>query len=400
MNHHRWKVSAPKASGAFLKYYSLREGAPGDSIALIRTGNLCSTLCRTRSTHRCSSTASELEVGVSGFLSAHGSDKVFSSIECMNTDQAFQFACREDASRRMVDLGIAPAGNFKVCYRKPAISSYYTDWAEWEGTGLQVHVQDSVTGLSINGAGGERNPAQAQRVVIPMMRFHTLAYLGLRSGKLKMLRGNDDCTDFSDASTAMPLAVNQIEHAVPGVEMVGRLVDDFLYAGMGQYQVCFIQKGNSTFQSTGVAITIQNYTDGLEVNGIRPNRGLRISIPRSKSSRLRFFRRGLEMEVGDKVSFIRLEDHCFDPSHNPSNGNIHQSGHMVVKTLPLIGNSVYRVLSGIDAVAAMGGNTQDMQNAINMYKVMPCLLLLTCCCSVVEVLVWILISLACCFSCH
>jgi hypothetical protein len=310
-----------------------------------------------------------LEVGESGILSAHGSDKVLSSIECLNNDQTFQFACQEDASRRMVNLNEVSVGNYKVCYRRAASSSYYTDWAEWEGTGLQVDVQNYVTGLNINGAGGEHNPAQAQRAVIPMMRFHTLKYLGSRSGKLKLFHGNDDCSEFSETSTAMPLAVNQIEDALPGVEMAGSLVDDFLFVSDGIYHVCFIEKGTRTFQATGVSITIQNYIDGLEVNGIRPNRGLRISIPRSKSSRLRFFRRGQDMKIGDKISFVRLQDHCFDPSHNPTNGNAQQSGHMVVKALPLIGDSEHKVLGGTDAVAAMGSNAQDIQDAIPVYKV-------------------------------
>ena len=342
---------------------------PGDSIALIRNSSLCSTLCRTKTKQQCSSPASALEVGESGILSAHGSDKVLSSIECLNTDNTFQFACREHASRRMVDLNEVSVGNYKVCYRRSAISSYYTDWAEWEGTGLQVDVQDSVTGVNINGAGGEHNPAQAQRAVIPMMRFHTLKYLGSRSGKLKLFRRDDDCSEFLETSTEMPLAVNQIENALPGVEMAGTLVDDFLFIGEGIYHVCFLEKGTRTFQATGVSITIQNYIDGLEVNGIRPNRGLRISIPRSKSSRLRFFRRGLDMIIGDKISFVRLQDHCFDPSHNPTNGNEQQSGHMVVKKLPLIGDSEHKVLGGTDAVAAMGSIAQGIQDAIHVFKV-------------------------------
>jgi hypothetical protein len=138
--------------------------------------------------------------------------------------------------------------------------------------------------------------------------------------------------------------------------MAGSEVDRLLDLGVGIYQVCVLPLGNITFSGTGVSIRIQNYTDGLEVNGVRPNRGLRIAVPKYRSSRLRFFRKEKEMDIGDRISFIQLEDDCFNPEHNPPQQTAHtytNSGHMTVIGLPLIGNQGYKLLSGSDAVWSM-----------------------------------------------
>jgi hypothetical protein len=143
-------------------------------------------------------------------------------------------------------------------------------------------------------------------------------------------------------------------------------VDNFLNMGVGQYQVCFLSKGSVQFLGTGVSITIQNYTDGLEVNGIRPNRGLRISVPQRKSNRLQFFS-GKGMVIGDKITFIPLQFDCLDPTRNtdPSDqfvphDSLSSSGHMVVESLQLLGDSAYKVLSRSHAITSM---------APNLYKV-------------------------------
>lgn len=143
-------------------------------------------------------------------------------------------------------------------------------------------------------------------------------------------------------------------------------MDNFLNMGVGQYQVCFLSKGSVQFLGTGVSITIQNYTDGLEVNGIRPNRGLRISVPKRKSNRLQFFS-GKGMVIGDKITFIPLQFDCLDPTRNtdPSDqfvphDSLSSSGHMVVESLKLLGDSAYKVLSRSDAITSM---------APNLYKV-------------------------------
>jgi len=301
-------------------------------------------------------------------MSAHGVDKVLSNVECLNAEQTFEYACLEKASRRTVDIHALRVGNYKVCFRKAAICSYFTCWDEWDGTGLQIDVQDLVTGFNVNGAGGKLNTAQGQMVTIPWRQWHTLTYFGSSTagGMLKMLRSDDDCSDYTAYSTAGPLAINRIDAAFPNVEMVGRDVDNFFNMSDGTYQVCFLQRGNLTYLSTGVSVTIQKYVDGLEVNGIMPNHGLRVWLPRSKSSRLRFFRRGREMEIGDQISLIPLESQCFDSSSNVGTKDTHRSGHMRVTALPLIGNPSYKVLSGLDAVATMGSGAHGVSN---IYKV-------------------------------
>lgn len=145
-------------------------------------------------------------------------------------------------------------------------------------------------------------------------------------------------------------------------------MDRFLDVDVGIYQICILLEGNVTFRSTGVSIRIQNYTAGLEVNGVRPNRGLRIAVPKHASSRLRFFRHGHGMVIGDQISMIRLEDDCFNPEHNPDVEEDRQqsahiftnSGHLTVASFPIIGNEGYLILTGSDAIQAM---------QMNIYKV-------------------------------
>jgi len=181
-----------------------------------------------------------------------------------------------------------------------------------------------------------------------------------------MLSKSGECSRYSATSSGMPLGANQISDVTPGVKISGTQVDLFLDLSVGLYQVCYLPKGTTQFLGTGVSFQIQNYTEGLEVNGIRPNRGLRIAIPKRKSARLVFFRRSGEMNIGDKVSLIRLEHTCFNPDQNgqnmPSSVSATLSGHMVVAALPLIGNARYKVLVGSDAVERMEPN---------VYKVFP-----------------------------
>jgi hypothetical protein len=351
-------VSAPKTSGTRLRYLSEKSGTPGDSFALIRLGNVCASLCTTRSKRSC--TNSEIEKSASGFWSAHGIDKVLSSDECLtNNQQMNEFACRELPTRRSVDMARVAVNVYKVCFRRASPCPSADCWPEWQGTGIQVQVQDLLTEISINGAGGALNPAQAQRLVIPRMSYHTFKYFGsCRSrARLQILRKNDECSDFTVTSPNMPLLGNHLSGAIADEEMRGDLVDKLLDLSVGVYQVCFLPFGNITFYSTGISLTIQDYMDGLEVNGIRPNRGLRITIPRRKSSRLTFFRRGQAIEIGDKVSFIELEHDCSNPEHNgplqtctPSTCS---SGHMSIRALPLIGNAAHEVLIGTESLAAM-----------------------------------------------
>ena len=365
--HGRWHVAAPKALGSTLQFTSNKNGLPGDSVALITTTNLCSSLCRSKSKDQCLN-SDTLGFSVSGFWSAHGSDKVLSSEECLNDDQNFLYACWEKPSRRVVDMSVLPVGRYKACFRKAAATAHSTGWSEWRGTGLQVDVQDAVSGIIINGAGGFLNPQQGQKVVIPRAPFHTLEFASSSSagGKLKMLSKSGECSRYSATSSGMPLGANQISDVTPGVKISGTQVDLFLDLSVGLYQVCYLPKGTTQFLGTGVSFQIQNYTEGLEVNGIRPNRGLRIAIPKRKSARLVFFRRSGEMNIGDKVSLIRLEHTCFNPDQNgqnmPSSVSATLSGHMVVAALPLIGNARYKVLVGSDAVERMEPN---------VYKVFP-----------------------------
>lgn len=357
---------------------------PGDSIALIRTTNLCSVLCRTKTKPLCLDT--EVETSASQFWSANGRDKVLGS-ECLKEQDDFRFGCLERPDSRTVDMTVPQVGIYKVCFRKRASCANSDCWPEWQSTGMQVNIQSFVTSVEINGAGGATvNPGQGQRAVIPRARFHTLLFTGINSvgARLKMLRGSEECSDFSTSSAVMPLAQNQIAQANPDVRLSGEIshpacrghceriqnlttkmcfgamagsgVDRLLDLSVGIYQICVLPQGNITFSGTGVSIRIQNYTDGLEVNGVRPNRGLRIAVPKYRSSRLRFFRQESEMEIGDRISIIQLEDDCFNPEHNPALQTAHtytNSGHMTVIGLPLIGNEGYKLLSGSDAVWSM-----------------------------------------------
>jgi hypothetical protein len=208
---------------------------PGDSIALIRTTNLCTALCRTKTKPLCPTLDTEVETSASQFWSAHGRDKVLGS-ECLNEQDDFSFGCRERPDRRTVDMSVPPAGDYKVCFRKTAPCANSDCWAEWQSTGMQVNVQSFVTSVEINGAGGATvNPGQGQRAVIPSTRFHTLLFSGIDSegARLKMLRGSEECSDFSTSSTVMPLAQNQIAQANPSVRLSGEIPHPACRVGHG-----------------------------------------------------------------------------------------------------------------------------------------------------------------------
>ena len=150
-------------------------------------------------------------------------------------------------------------------------------------------------------------------------------------------------------------------------------MDNFLNMGVGQYQVCFLSKGSVQFLGTGVSITIQNYTDGLEVNGIRPNRGLRISVPKRKSNRLQFFS-GKGMVIGDKITFIPLQFDCLDPTRNTDlpHDSFSSSGHMVVESLKLLGDSAYKVLSRSHAITSMAPNLYKVKQSVFVITAAVC----------------------------
>ena len=160
--------------------------------------------------------AIESEVSVSGFLSAHGTDRIVSSTECYN-DQESPFPCIKRPDLRTVDFAVMPVGNYKACFRQSMKCVSSECWSEWQSTGIQLTVQDSLTAIDINGEGVIRNPGHGQRVVIPRRTYHTFTYFGSPSqgGKLQMLRRSDECSDFSIDSIGMPLANNFINVAAP-----------------------------------------------------------------------------------------------------------------------------------------------------------------------------------------
>ena len=360
-----WRVSTPRSSGTLLQYYSLKPGVAGDSIAFIRNTNLCISLCRTKSKETCDQT--EIESSASGFLSAHAKDTVLSATECLTSDPSLgTLSCQEAPARRTVDLSGMTVGNYKACLRKAATCANRNCWSEWKSTGLQIYVQDLLTGIEINGAGGLNNSVQAQRAMIPaQMTSHTFRYFGLccaSKARLQILPANGECSDFAGSSTGMPLPLNSLSQAAPGLDFQGADVDKFLNLVVGLYQICLLPEEGASFHGTGVSLTVQDYIQGLEVNGVRPNRGLRIAIPKRKTSRLIFFRQSQPMHAGDKVSLIPLEYACFDPNQNTkskgcgSEGNCWSSGHMVVGSRPLIGNVANQVLLGSDVVDSMKPN--------------------------------------------
>lgn len=218
----RWHVSAPKSPKTFLQYQSPRRGMPGDTIALIRTTHLCSELCRTRTKPLCYADDTEVQLSASLFWSAHGRDKVLGT-ECLNEQEDFSFGCMERPSSRTVDMSVPPADNYKVCFRKAASCANSDCWPEWRSTGLQVQVQALVTGLEINGAGGHTNPGQGQRAVIPRARFHTFQYKGfdISGSKLKLLRGNEECSDLTTASKVSSDG-SEMGQAKPGIVRTGK----------------------------------------------------------------------------------------------------------------------------------------------------------------------------------
>jgi hypothetical protein len=255
----------------------------------------------------------------------------------------------------------------QVCARPAAVAPSSATWPTWQGTGLTLEVQGRVTSLEINHAGGSFDPSQGQRAVAPFAEWNKLRYMGTYDGAVTLAFSNHsgDCEEHSDHSADMWGRTRAVAtgffsqgdlnrwfgHPRDGGGEAPNALSETEGLGLGTFQLCLRPTGGEIFLSTGVSITLVDYIQGLEVNGLRPNRGLSISVPRITSSELTMFRASA-LSVGDMISIIARDRSCFDPAENPDGAAIDRSGYLRLVEKQLIGESPL-VFEGIDAVEGM-----------------------------------------------
>ena len=77
----------------------------------------------------------------------------------------------------------------------------------------------------------------------------------------------------------------------------------------GKYLVCFRKTAQGPFRGTGLSVTLQQEILALEVNHVRPNNGLDISIPQAPKVLLKYLRDAPGMP-GDSLAFIDPTADC------------------------------------------------------------------------------------------
>jgi hypothetical protein len=102
---------------------------------------------------------------------------------------------------------------------------------------------------------------------------------------------------------------------------------------VNMYQVCFSPPDADKFFATGISLRLHTALTQVIVNGVRPNFGLRVALPKSRSNILHFEGEAIivpgEAGMVEKVySFIQIGGDCSLASDNAVNQSSTVSGHM------------------------------------------------------------------------
>ena len=256
------KVTIPRTSRVVLKYLSVNDGSPGDSVALIEVWKSCSDLCQTQKIKECDPSVPD-QFAASNFLSAHGVDKVLGSTTCLGS---FENSCSPSTERRLVNLSFTPRGSYQVCFRPAAACSYFECWPVWSPTGVSVQIQDSITSIELNGViGGNNNLGDGQRLRLPPFDLHSLTYYGATAKiSIGLMRANEDC---SQASISL-----QLTFSGPGqpanVTETRRIFGTSGSLVPATYTVCYTSASQSAagFMNSGISLTLQTEIAGLQVS--------------------------------------------------------------------------------------------------------------------------------------
>ena len=314
-------ISLPKASGVQLRYIRSSPGVAGDSIALIPPMADCASLCRSKTIPSCDPASPE-QYSVTGILSAHSPDSTLSSIPCVGFFTT-SVSCQPSNQTRFVNLENVAEGTYKVCYRPASATSFSLDWPVWRSLGIRATVQASVVGFNLNDVGLPTNVLHGQRLAAPRVQGQKLKYYGsAASGEIALAVGYGYCASIVGSAMSAQLGVGISQAAV----------DSFLggQAGtaFGQYQFCFRANSQQPWISTGVSLLLQGDIEQLDINGVRPNYGVRISVPVQTGNRLRMVRSVGEQVAGDRVSLLRPELSCKNPQHNTGPPSARFSGYL------------------------------------------------------------------------
>ena len=102
---------------------------------------------------------------------------------------------------------------------------------------------------------------------------------------------------------------------------------------VNMFQVCFSPPDAEKFFATGISLRLHTALTQVIVNGVRPNFGLRVALPKSRSSLLRFEGEAIIVPgetgtVEKSYSFIQIGGDCSLASDNAVNQSSTASGHM------------------------------------------------------------------------
>ncbi|KAJ1475281.1 hypothetical protein T484DRAFT_1829006 [Baffinella frigidus] len=262
---------------------SVRLGADvDDSISLIRPGGDCREV---------GDNPSEQRVGdASGWMVAGGTD----------------FLLTRTVTDRLADQ--AP-GVYLVCFKAANSATFIA-------TGVSLLVQDSVRRMMVNGVALLRSSA-------PLATGSLLAYCMVNG--VALLRSSAPLAAGSllaycvDAACSMPGVGDASLSLIPASQEC----EDTQLLGAGDVP-------GGDFGATGLSVRIHDDILRLEVNGVSPNDGLRIGIPKATAgggSSLSYST-AKPGDAGDAVSLIPLSADCASPSDNPPSGAPRASGHM------------------------------------------------------------------------
>jgi hypothetical protein len=229
------------------------------------------------------------------------------------------FALDREGTNRLA--GLEP-GTYLLCFRVAGNSSFIA-------TGVTLRVQDDVRRLVVNGAALLRSSA-------PQTRGNLLGYCrdadcedsALENATLSLIPESGECEDtqFENPEVGIAgrsghLVVLDKRGALPQVGTDAALWQSG-FLGLGNFQVCFKPVGG-IFRSTGLALRLHDDIIRLEVNGVSPNNGLRLAIPKTAGNETVVklgYATNKVASAGDAISMIPLDKDCSNQSENPKRG--------------------------------------------------------------------------------
>jgi hypothetical protein len=187
----------------------------------------------------------------------------------------------------------------------------------WDATGIVVALQDSVSHIRFNAIPGVL--AYAPRLQQPALRTQELrvcrgdncAGAWGSSDVVSFVSLNVSCIDTVTANTeeGHAHASGHLLLATDGALQTGDL-DRVLRVG-GDLRLCVRRSAVGAFEFSGVHLHIQEQLLALEINGVRPRGGQRVSAPRTSSVHVKYERTAAPA-IGDSIALVPLTANCHE----------------------------------------------------------------------------------------